>query len=35
MNQAKKQNWYVWYFAVILLLALQIVLYFQFTQYYK
>jgi len=35
MNQPKKQNWPVWYFAVILMLVLQIVLYFQFTQYFK
>jgi hypothetical protein len=30
----KKVNWNAWYAAVILLLALQIVLYYLFTQYW-
>ncbi len=35
MSTSKKEHWRTWYIAVILVLALQIVLYYWFTCYYK
>ncbi len=35
MDNSKKHNWNKWYAVVLIVLLLQIVLYYLFTQYWK